>query len=152
MSNAASIYDTVRKGGTKTNLGRVTGWDGVAVQQADIASAEYSVYLLDADDPDARTVVSGHDGVALTVADIIHDALQTGAVWTKDATGYNFQHTVPVKNYPAFTTAGRSYLVEYTLTPVGCGSSSSSSSSGIPAAEDPDTQPIVLGFILACIQ
>ncbi len=53
----------------------------------------------------------------LTVADVIFNALQTDPLWTVDTTGYNFRHVLDVSAHPAFTVAGRRYLVEYQLTP-----------------------------------
>ena len=86
--------------------------DGVAVVQADISAISYSVFDHSAlGDP----VVGGHDGVALTVADVVFDTLQTDARWTKDATGYNFRHAIAGT---AFPTGGHRYRIEYTFTPI----------------------------------
>lgn len=141
--DAQKIYGEVLDGGTATLLARIVGWSAAAITQADIAEAEYTVYLLDEHDPDTRTAVTAHTAVELTVADVIYDTLQTDAVWDQDATGYNFRHTVDVRPVseeeedggglgPAFTAAGRTYLVEVTLTPV-------------------TGQVIILPFELACI-
>ena len=115
MSN--DTYGTVEKGGTVTCLARVVGEDAVAITQTTISTATYSVFLLDDDDPDSRTVVVGHDGASLTVSAIIFNTLQTDARWTVDSTGYNFRHTIDVSSNDAFTIAGRNYLVEYRLVP-----------------------------------
>ena len=80
--------------------------------------SQYSVTLLDRHDPDSRSVVTGHDGVSLTVANVIFDTLQTDERWTRDDTGYNFRHALDVSTHAAFAEAGRDYLVEYRLTPV----------------------------------
>lgn len=117
MSEFADTYGPVPRNGTITLLNRVVGWDGSEIAQADISAAEYSIYLLDPNDADERTAVTGHDGESLTVSDIIYDALQTDDVWTEDSTGYNFRHTPEVDEDDAFTVAGREYLVEYLLTP-----------------------------------
>jgi len=93
------------------------GWDGAAIQQADVASAAYSVYLLDDLDPDEQTVVTGHDGAALTVATVISDTYVTSDdAWTRDTTGYNFVHTIDVSSNAAFAVRGSEYLVEFVLT------------------------------------
>ena len=115
MSN--DTYGTVQKGGTATCLARVVGEDAAAISQTDISTATYSVFLLDDDDPDGRTVVSGHDGESLVAASIIFNSLQTDARWTVDDTGYNFRHTIDISTDNAFTVAGRNYLVEYRLVP-----------------------------------
>ena len=115
MSN--DTYATVEKGGTVTCLARVVGEDATVISQATISTATYSVFLLDDDDPDSRTVVTGHNGASLVVASIIFNSLQTDARWTADSTGYNFRHTVDVSSNNAFAVAGRNYLVEYLLMP-----------------------------------
>ena len=117
MADAADIYGTALKNGSATLLARVVGGDGTAILPADVASAKYSVYLLDDQDPDSRTAVTGHTSVSLTVADVIFNSLQTDALWTIDGTGYNFRHVMDVSTNPAFAIAGRRFLVEYELTP-----------------------------------
>ena len=118
MANATEVYATVFKNGSATMLARVVGADAQPIVQADIASATYSVFLLDGDDPDSRTAVTGQTDVSLTVADIIFDTLQTDDLWTVDDIGYNFRHVLDVSAEEAFAVAGRMYLVEYRLTPV----------------------------------
>jgi len=49
-------------------LARVLGPDGTPVMQADLASANYTVYRLDASDPDAETPIAGHTSRALADA------------------------------------------------------------------------------------
>jgi hypothetical protein len=117
MVAAADIYGTAFKHGSVTLLARVVGQDGTPIQQADIASAKYSVYLLDDQDADSRTAVSGHGDVALSVADVIFNALQDDALWTVDQIGYNFRHALDVSEHQAFTAAGRRFLVEFELRP-----------------------------------
>jgi hypothetical protein len=116
-NDAADFYCTVHKNGTGTFLARVVGAGAAAVARDDVAAVHYSVYLLDDQDPDGRTAVSGHADVALTAAEVLFSPLRTDALWTTDATGYNFKHTLDVLAHPAFTLAGRRYLVEYHLTP-----------------------------------
>ena len=118
MAAAADTYGTAYKNGSVTLLARVVGKDGANIVQADIASAKYSIYLLDDQDADARTAVTGHTDVALTVAAVVFDTLQTDALWTVDETGYNFRHVLDVSAQEAFTIAGRRFLVEFELTPV----------------------------------
>ncbi|MBN1590948.1 MAG: hypothetical protein JW888_15650 [Pirellulales bacterium] len=114
---STDTYGTVFKGGSVTCLARVVGHDAAAVTRTDILSVQYSLYLLENDDPDSRTVVAGHDAVALDKISVLFDSLQTDARWTRDATGYNFRHTLDVVSSAAFGLAGRDYLVEYRLTP-----------------------------------
>jgi hypothetical protein len=114
---STDTYATVLKNGSATCMARVVGHDAAAVTRTDVASIAYSIYLLDADDPDSRTVVAGHNSAALDKISVVFDSLQTDARWTRDAVGYNFRHAIDVTLYPAFTLAGRDYLVEYRLTP-----------------------------------
>ncbi len=116
MADAADIHGTAFRNGSATLMARVVGSDAQAIVQADVASAKYSVYLLDDQDPDDRTAVSGHTDVALVVADLIYDSLQTDARWTVDQTGYNLRHELDVSSNDAFAAAGR-YLAEVELTP-----------------------------------
>jgi hypothetical protein len=117
MADAQDIHGTVFKNGSATLLARVVGAAGAVVTRADIASIKYSIYLLDDDDPDSQTAVTGHVAVSLSVSAVIFDTLQTDALWTKDAVGYNFKHVMAVAEHPAFAAAGRSYRVVYELTP-----------------------------------
>ena len=117
MAEANDTHGTAFKHGSATLLARVVGADGVNLVQADVAAIEYSIYLLDDGDPDARTAVSGHSEVALEVAGVVFDELQNDALWTVDAVGYNFRHVLDVATDPAFAVAGRRYLVEFQLTP-----------------------------------
>jgi hypothetical protein len=103
-------------------MARVYGDDGNLLTQATVASIKYSSYLLDDNDSESRTAVTGHSAATVVVASSIFDTLQTGVFWTADTTGYNFKHTPPnVTNQP-FAKAGRRYLVEYTITPAGVSS------------------------------
>ena len=117
MTQASDIFGTVFKNASATLLGRIVDGDGNAIQQADLSSITYSVYLLDDSDPDAATVVTGHDAASLTIADVIFDTLQTGGIWDVDATGYNFKHILDVSTNQAFAEAARNYQIRYELTP-----------------------------------
>ncbi len=117
MADARDIHGTVFKNGSATLLARVVGAAGAAVAQADVAAVKYTVYLLDEDDPDSQTAVTGHVAVPLAVPEVVFNALQTGALWTQDAVGYNFKHVLDVAAHPAFAAAGRSYRIVYELTP-----------------------------------
>ena len=108
-TNQADVYATAFKDGTARLAARVY-LDGADVTQADVSAIVYSIYQLDEDD--ARTAVAGHTAVALTVADVVFDTLQTDS----QATNYNFLHTPPIATDAAFAAIGE-YLVEYTITP-----------------------------------
>jgi len=117
MADAQDIHGTVFKNGSATLLARVVGADASPLAQADVASARYTVALLDESDPDAATPVAGHTDVAVAVASLIYDTLQTDGLWDVDDTGYNFKHVLDVSASQAFATAGRSYRVTFELVP-----------------------------------
>lgn len=117
-SNATDIRVTVRRNGTGEMLARVVGNDAANITQASLTSVKYTIYELDEDDPDSRTAVAGHSAVAVTISTSVFNTLQTDAVWTKDATGYNFAHTPSIGTNDAFGEVGVDhYLLEYTFTP-----------------------------------
>ena len=117
MADASDIYGTAFKNGSAVLLARIVDQGGAYVVPADITAIQYSVYLLDGQNPDSRSAVTGHAGASLVVADVVFDALQTDPIWTVDAIGYNFRHVLDVSAHPAFAIAGRRYLIEYQLTP-----------------------------------
>ena len=117
MADASDIHGVVFKNGSATFLARVVGAQGTPVTQANVASAKYTAYLLDENDPDTATAVAGHTNVAVDVASLIYDSLQNDDLWDVDQTGYNFKHVLDVSADQAFTTAGRTYRVVFELTP-----------------------------------
>jgi hypothetical protein len=118
MAEAIDIYGTAFKNGSVTLLARIVGGEGANIVRADIITAEYTIYLLDDQDPDSRTAIAGHTNVSLAVTEVVFPALQTDALWTVDTTGYNFRHVLDISTHEAFAVAGRRYLVEYRFAPV----------------------------------
>jgi hypothetical protein len=118
MTTPADITCTAFKDGTLTLLARVVGQDAAPIVQADLATIAYTVYRLDRWDAEHRQAVTGHAAVELDVVDVVFNTLQADALWTADATGYNFRHTIDIGSHAAFPVAGQYFLVEYTLTPV----------------------------------
>lgn len=110
-----SSQDKVFIKGTCSCLARVVGDDAVAITQADTNTVTYSVFSLDS--AGDRSVVSGHDGAALSDSDVVFDTLQTDDRWEEDDTGYNFRHTINISENAAFASRGE-YLIEYLITPV----------------------------------
>jgi hypothetical protein len=117
MAEATDIYGAAFKNGSITLLARVVGPNAAAVVQADILSIRYTVYLLNDRNPDDRVAVEGHANASLAVADVVFSTLQTDAIWTVDAIGYNFRHVLDVSAHQAFAIAGRRYLIEHRLAP-----------------------------------
>jgi hypothetical protein len=120
MANAIADQVVILRGGTVTLMARLVNNDGDYITQASMSTITYTVFLTNEDyprDPDDRTAVTGHEDVVVAIASAVFDALQTGGIWTKDATGYNFKYTIPISANAAFAVAGRSYIVEFTGTP-----------------------------------
>jgi hypothetical protein len=118
MAEAIDIFGAAFKNGSAALMARIVNATGANITQADIATIKYSVYLLDDQDPDGRSPVTGHSQITLPVYQVVFNALQTDATWTVDSVGYNFKHVLDVAGHPAFPTAGRRYLIEYALTPI----------------------------------
>lgn len=119
MANAVATPVRAFKNSTASMMARVVGKDDAIITQATIASAQYTISELDPSCADSETPVDGHEDVALVVADIIFDTLQTDSRWNPkiDTTGYNFLHTPIVSVNEAFTVRDTKYLVKYELTP-----------------------------------
>jgi hypothetical protein len=117
MAEAREIDGSAFKNGSATLMARIVGAAGANIRRSDVAAVRYTVFLLDDQDPDARTAITGHVDAVLAVADVVFDSLQTDPIWTVDAVGYNFRHVLDVSAHQAFAVAGRRYLIEYRLTP-----------------------------------
>jgi hypothetical protein len=117
MPQANDIYGAAFKNGSAVLMARIVDSAGANVQQSGLGAIEYSVFELDPCRPDNLSAVAGHDGLALTVASVIFNALQTGGLWTVDEVGYNFRHEIDVSQDEAFPKAGALYQVRYVLTP-----------------------------------
>jgi hypothetical protein len=117
MAEAADIYGTAFKNGSLTLLARIVGQGGANILPGDVAAIHYTAYLLDDQNADGRTAMTGHTNVALAVGDVIFSELKTDPQWTVDAVGYNFRHALDVSAQPAFPIAGRRCLIEYRLMP-----------------------------------
>jgi len=107
----------VFKGSTARFQARLLAPDASNLQRADVETITYTIYALDPANEDTQTAVEGHEDVALTVADVVWDALQTDARWTVDTTGYNFAATIDISTNAAFAVRGTKYLVEFVFTP-----------------------------------
>ncbi|MCS7237909.1 MAG: hypothetical protein NZ899_06520 [Thermoguttaceae bacterium] len=117
-TQARDIYGTVFRGGSAILLARVVGEDGRVLRPEDISNASYSVYELDAHDPDVRRPVTGHVDRPLTVGEVLSPHLRRDFPWDVDEVGYNFRHVLETVSTPCFPHAGRHYLVEVRFNPV----------------------------------
>jgi len=79
--------------------------DGTLFTQATVSAITYKTY----DTADLTTEIATG---TLDKATEISDTLQTGARWTADGTGYNFDWTIPTAKIP---NAGVTYQVEITI-------------------------------------
>lgn len=106
-----------------TVLARITARDGTGaatsidgegnfLKQADISSITCKVFDLDGDTPDTAIFTP-----TVTISSAVLDTpVTTNVIWTKDVTGYNFQHDLANTNFPI---GGRRYRVEYAVTLTG---------------------------------
>ena len=119
MSEPVELFGVVFKNASCVLLARVVGPDNsTPIVQSDIASAKYTVYLIDPHDADDDTPVEGHTDVALTVSAVIFNDLQTDDLWGEtDDAGYNFKLVLDVSAKQAFSAAGREYRIVVSLTP-----------------------------------
>ena len=118
MAIAKDIHGTVFRHGTAVLMARVVDAHAEAINQASVASATYTIFALEQDNPMSLVAVVGHEEVALDLEAVIFDTLQTGGGWTADEEGYNFRHELDVSADEAFNEAGRVYQVRYELLPV----------------------------------
>ena len=81
--------------------------NGLDISQSGISAAAYTVIYSDG------TVEANE--VALTVANVVFNTLQTGPEWTADNAGYNLAVIIPGASFPQ---AG-DYVVRIDLTPNG---------------------------------
>lgn len=119
----ADVEGWTCKLGTITTLRKILGNAGTPIVQADVASIAYSLVQLDDCDPTVETPITGHANVAVAVASAVFNTLQTGPLWSRDASGYNFRHTLSIASNPAFAKPG-TYRVDYVLTMAGGGGES----------------------------
>lgn len=86
-------------------LARLHDHDGNRVTQASLASITWGAF-------NSITGTSLGSG-SLTIADVIYDALQTAAIWTADAVGFNFKARLPAS---AFATGDAIARVDFKFT------------------------------------
>lgn len=106
MPEAKPNFAAAWENGGAILMARIVGWSGSSIVQADITSIQCTV----TDTSDASETYDA----ALTVSAVVFDALQTPAIWTVDATGYNFRHALPASALPS---GGRVVRVEYRFVP-----------------------------------
>ena len=112
MESHEILADAMWEGVSPTVMARWQGSTGGNLLQANVASIAYQVRDLNL----SSTAGAVASSTGLTVASVIFDALQTDNRWTKDATGYNFRHTL---GSSVFATGGHTYRAEYKLTETG---------------------------------
>ncbi len=121
--DAQDFSGIVREDGSATILGRLVARDGTGaatgvrgegdfIKQADLSTITCSVFDLDGGSPEVAISTP-----TVTIADDVLDVpVTSNAIWTKDGTGYNFLHDLPVATFP---TGDNKYRVEYKVTATG---------------------------------
>jgi hypothetical protein len=132
MSEAMEIYGSTFVAASVVLMARVAFADGTLVEPDDVESVAYSVAEIDPCGLVAPVAVEGHAGVTLDAEQVLSASLLDDPPWDVDEVGFNFRHEVDVTESPAFVKAGRSYRVEYVLTPT-------------------DGQPIVVRFVIEAL-
>lgn len=126
------IYGSTLVGASVVLMARVAYADGTHLAPEDVESVAYTVTEIDPCGLTAPEAIEGHEGVALDAEQVLSASLLDDAPWGVDEVGFNFRHEIDVTESPAFVTAGRSYRVEYVLTPM-------------------DGQPIVVRFVIEAL-
>jgi len=126
------IYGSTFAGASVVLMARVAFADGTLVAPDDIESATYTVTERDPCGLAPATPIEGHAGVTLEAEHVLSASLLEEPPWEVDEIGFNFRHEIDVTESPAFVTAGRSYRIEYVLTPT-------------------DGQPIVVRFVIEAL-
>jgi hypothetical protein len=112
MLNISDTVGTIYTGGTFTALARIVDWSNNLLTVENTASVSLTIT-----GPDGNPVAN-FSGLAITPSTVLFDTLQTSpaGLWTADAIGYNFAHTIDVSVHPAFAVEGL-YSVQYTIQP-----------------------------------
>ena len=94
----ATIYEDT----AITCMARIQGDDAANITQSNVTAITLKTFL--------NYGTAATSTTTLTVADVVFDALQTDARWTKDATGYNFRYQIPSS---VFDTGDSTYRCEF---------------------------------------
>lgn len=103
------VSDSVWEGVSVANMARWQGSTGGNLQQANVSKVSYETHDLDV----SSTAGAVSSSTGLVVGDVVFDALQTDSRWTKDASGYNFRHTL---SSTVLAIGGHTYRTEYKVT------------------------------------
>ncbi len=117
MQQLREVREAVFENGSAVLMARIVDDSGVCIRPDQVAAVGYSIYEVDRCDPDERTVVGGHDCVALDVDEVLLDALETGGLWEVDVAGYNFCHQILANPDGSFPRLGAEYEIRYVFIP-----------------------------------
>jgi len=109
------VAETVWEGVTPTFMARMQGSTGGNLVQASLSSIACQVRDISL----SSTAAPVFSSTALTIASVVFDTLQTDSRWTKDATGYNFRHTL---GSSVLATGSHTYRAEYKFVEPSTGS------------------------------
>lgn len=116
MATLRVITGSARVLGSCVLMARVWDEDGTNILQGDLSSIHYSAYQQSDPTPVEANVVTGHDNVELTIADVIYDTLQSTPNWN-GSSGYNFQFVPDRTVNEIFPEAG-TYLIVVRAVPL----------------------------------
>lgn len=89
-------------------MGRIVGQARTAINQASVDDGDDAIQVQVTDRNATVTLALA----SLDVEEVVFNALQTDARWTKDTTGYNFLHVIPASALPLGDAA---YSAEYSM-------------------------------------
>lgn len=113
MSDLTKIQGEIWEGSDFTIVARVSGPDGAALTQDDVASYAVTVFDLDSDTPSTAI----YETTSSTESEVIYSTLQKDGWWTADGTGYNFKYTLKEATMSSVDLeGGHRYAVEVKLT------------------------------------
>jgi hypothetical protein len=100
------------KNGLVVLMARVVDRNGLPVRTSDVQSVEYSILDL---------AFRGRNGNAaadprrlvLSVGDVFCSSLQTGLLWRADEAGYNFRHSIRLKEHAVFLASTACWEARY---------------------------------------
>ena len=116
MRFAREIRGSAFQGGSAVILARLVDEVDVLLDPVSVESAVYSISEMPAGEWEPRVVSLGHESVAIDVATAVLSTPAVSNGWDVDSVGYNFRHEIDTTTDPAFPSAGREYLLRYTLT------------------------------------
>jgi hypothetical protein len=102
--------------GTAVLMARLVAANGQPIQPQGVSAIDCAIYEVDPCWPNNLTAAADCNNIALTVANVVFDSLQTDRKWTIDDVGYNFLHEIITTRDGSFPKVGFCYEVRYRFT------------------------------------